>query len=98
MTRSRVTTPPARRCTGDGSDEAIRVCALQSRCQVRSEPAWVARMDSRTRSMSASSTAQERGRWVLKCRARRHEPAHRRLLRHVGSDGYGEPADSRGFM
>lgn len=47
MTRSRVTTPPARRCTGDGSDEAIRVCALKSRCQVRSEPAWVARMDSR---------------------------------------------------
>ena len=41
MTRSRVTTPPARRCIGDGSDEAIRVCALQSRCQVRSEPAWV---------------------------------------------------------
>jgi len=33
----------------------------------------------------------------LKCRARRHEPMHRRLLRHVGSDGYGEPADSRGF-
>ena len=40
MTRSRVTTPPARRCIGDGSDEAVRVCALQSRCQVRSEPAW----------------------------------------------------------
>ena len=97
MTRSRVTTPPARRCIGDGSDEAIRVCALKSRCQVRSEPAWVARMDSRIRSMSVSSTAQERGRWVLKCRARRHEPMHRRLLRHVGSDGYGESADSRGF-
>lgn len=96
MTRSRVTTPPARRCIGDGLDEAIRVCALQSRCQVRSEPAWVARMDSRIRSMSVSSTAQERGRWVLKCRARR-EPMHRRLLRHVGSDGYGESADSRGF-
>ena len=40
MTGSRVTTPPARRCIGDGTDEAVRVCALQSRCQVRSEPAW----------------------------------------------------------
>ena len=40
MAKSRVTTPPARCCIGDGSDEAVRVCALQSRCQVRSEPAW----------------------------------------------------------
>ena len=34
----------------------------------------VARMDTEKRSMFAASASQERGRWVLKCRARRHEP------------------------
>lgn len=33
-------------------DEAVRVRPLQSRCQVRSEPAWGARTDSQARSMS----------------------------------------------
>ena len=97
MTRSRVTTPPARRCIGDGLDEAIRVCALQSRCQVRSEPAWVARMDSRIRSMSVSSTAQERGRWFLMCRSLRHAPLILGLLRQVFSDGFGDSEFSRVF-
>ena len=64
---------------------------------IRSEPAWVARTDSQARSMSASSAAQERGRWVLKCRARRHEAMHRRLLRHFGSEAHAEPADFLGF-
>lgn len=67
MARNSVMTPPVRRCVGDGSDEAIRVCAPQSRCQVRSEPTWVARMDTQTRSMFAASAPQERACWVRKC-------------------------------
>lgn len=82
---------------GDRLDEAIRVCAPQSLCQVRSEPTWVARMDTQTRSLVAASAPQERGRWALKCQARRHEPKHRWLPRHIGPDGNGETGDPRGF-
>ena len=44
MARNRVAMPSARRCMSDRGNGAVRVCAPQSRCQVRSEPTWVARI------------------------------------------------------
>ena len=57
MARHSGTMPPVRRCMGDGSDEAVRVCAPQSRCQVRSEPTWVARI-----------SIHRHGQWSLRLR------------------------------
>ena len=57
MARNRVAMPSARRCMSDRGNGAVRVCAPESRCQVRSEPTWVARI-----------SIHRHGQWSLRLR------------------------------
>ena len=77
MARSGVTTLPCGVVWAMKLDDAVRRTPSSEQLLGPLKTDVVARMGTKTRSMFMVSALQERGRWVLKCSACRHEPMRR---------------------